>query len=354
MHIRSLGLALGLALAPFTSAFACTTFQIPQSAGKVLANSFDWNHDTGLVLVNKRDMAKTALSFGSSDRPVSWVSRFGSVTFNQVGREFPLAGMNEKGLAIEIMWLDSSVYPSTRTLPTINELQWIQYLLDDAANLDDAVSLASGVQVSDVFAKVHYFACDASGACGSFEYIDGKLNIHRGSDLPVPTLTNDTYDASLAFLKQHEGFGGTLPIPQSFASLDRFVQASWRAQAYQPGAGSAVEYAFDTLDRVAQGDYSKWNLVYEPVAGRAHFRTLRAHTVKDIDLSAFDFSCRTPVKMLDINGAASGSVDSAFTDYTESADQQIVTEATSDFVQSLPAGAVQALAMYPAMAHCRE
>jgi hypothetical protein len=33
------------------------------------------------VLVNKRGLAKRALTLGLADKPVEWVSRFGSITF---------------------------------------------------------------------------------------------------------------------------------------------------------------------------------------------------------------------------------------------------------------------------------
>ena len=33
--------------------------------------------------------------------PASWVSKYGSVTFNQYGRELPTGGMNEAGLVVE-------------------------------------------------------------------------------------------------------------------------------------------------------------------------------------------------------------------------------------------------------------
>jgi choloylglycine hydrolase len=31
-------------------------------------------------------------------KTISWISKYGSITFNQYGREFPTGGMNEKGL----------------------------------------------------------------------------------------------------------------------------------------------------------------------------------------------------------------------------------------------------------------
>ena len=42
---------------------------------------------------------------------ISWTSKFGNVTFNQYGKEFPTGGMNENGLVIELMWLNEARYP---------------------------------------------------------------------------------------------------------------------------------------------------------------------------------------------------------------------------------------------------
>jgi Penicillin V acylase and related amidases len=45
------------------------------------------------------------------EKPIEWISKYGSITFNQSGREFPHGGINEKGLVIEQMWLDEAAYP---------------------------------------------------------------------------------------------------------------------------------------------------------------------------------------------------------------------------------------------------
>ena len=71
------------------------------------------------------------------EKPASWVSRYGSVTFNQYGREFPNGGMNEAGLVVELMWLDDTTYPATDGRPALDCLEWIQYQLDTAATLSD-------------------------------------------------------------------------------------------------------------------------------------------------------------------------------------------------------------------------
>ena len=97
----------GLLLLFVREVTACTTFcsREPLLFGK----NYDWSLGEGLLIVNKREVQKEALT---EDRPARWTSRFGSVTFNQYGREFPNGGMNERGLVVELMWLDETEYPA--------------------------------------------------------------------------------------------------------------------------------------------------------------------------------------------------------------------------------------------------
>ena len=174
------------------------------------------------------------------------------------------------------------------------DLQWIQYQLDRWATVDEVVAHADEVRVTSRTARIHFLACDRTAACAAVEYVDGKLVVHAGAELPVRTLTNDTYEASCAYLQRHEGFGGALPVPSSNESLDRFVRASHlaaRAAAEDRGAPGLVDDGFALLDSVSMGPYSVWNLVYEPRSGRIHYRTAGQPRVKRIDLTRIDFSC---------------------------------------------------------------
>ena len=37
------------------------------------------------------------------EKPIEWISKYGSISFNQFGAEFPYGGINEEGLVVEIM-----------------------------------------------------------------------------------------------------------------------------------------------------------------------------------------------------------------------------------------------------------
>ncbi len=111
-----------------SSADACLTFCFQYGKNVVYGRNFDWHIDTGAVIVNRRDVRKTAFVF-PPEKPVSWVSKYGSVTFNQFSKEVPVGGMNEQGLVIESL-MSVAEHPSMDKRKAINELQWIQYHLD--------------------------------------------------------------------------------------------------------------------------------------------------------------------------------------------------------------------------------
>ncbi len=295
-------------------------------------------------MVNKRGVSKTAVVPGEQN-PASWVSKYGSITFNQIGREYPFGGMNEAGLVVEQMWLDATEYPEPDSRPVVGELQWIQYQLDNFSSVAEVIASDSLVRICSGGATLHYLVCDREGNAATIEFIEGRMIAHTGEELPARVLTNSTYAECLGYLKQHVGFGGGTPMPDSRASEDRFVRAAAAVKNYNSEVPSdvaiedaiiePVDYAFQTLESVAQGDATRWSIVYDIPEGRIHFRTLVGPDIKTVRLDDFDFGCESPVKVLDIHSEAAGSVSADFVDYTTAANRKLV-EAT--FEQYTEAG----------------
>jgi choloylglycine hydrolase len=125
---------------------ACTTFLLePASGGAFFGKNYDWHMGQGLVYVNKRGVQKSALLSSpeqmESQSPAVWTSLYGSITFNQYGKEFPNGGMNEKGLVIEVLWVDVSTFPTQiEKGESVTELQWVQYQLDNFATVAEVVA----------------------------------------------------------------------------------------------------------------------------------------------------------------------------------------------------------------------
>ena len=344
-------LPLGLAAVTMLVApavWACTTFLASHAGQPVFGKDYDWIQGAGLVVTNPRGLQKTALVLKPTDTPAVWTAKYGSITFNQYGVEMPNGGLNEKGLVVEIMWLDSTQYPAPDSRPALNELQWIQHALDLYATVAELAQAAPSVRVSQAYAQVHYLACDASTDCAAFEYIGGQLVITPASAMAAKALTNDTYAASAAYLAGFTGFGGTAATPTSSSSLDRFVRAATLAQVT---AGTTIpNSAFAILDSVAQLS-TVWSIVYLPTNGTIYFRTATMAKVKTVSLAAFSFACGGR-KILDIDNDATGEVGSMFADYTSVANLQLLNRSLASMASVFPPALISLVAAYPDSCRC--
>lgn len=328
---------------------ACTAVLV-ERGGPVLARNYDWDTGAGLVVINKRGVDKEALVLASKDTPATWRSQFASVTFNQYGREFPAGGMNEAGLAVEALWLSSTAYPPADDRPVVNELQRVQQALDRHATVASLVAAAPALRISKAYGRTHYLACDASAACAVFEYLNGALVTSTGAALAAKALTNDTYARSTAFLREHVGFGGAQPIGAGSSSLERFARGS--AFAARHHAAGAPDLGFALLAKVAQGQHTKWSLVYALAERRVYFRTLAARAVKFVDLASFDGSCSTPALALDIDAPLEGDVVAAFQPCSRGVNQALLNRSLGPIEDALPPGAGALVAAYPDSLRC--
>ena len=82
-----------------SSSSACTTACLSGARGPLIAKSYDWHSNEGLVFINKAGVQKSAFLVDVGPA-ATWTSKYASVTFNQYGREMP-NGMNTAGLVVE-------------------------------------------------------------------------------------------------------------------------------------------------------------------------------------------------------------------------------------------------------------
>lgn len=336
-----------LVLASFFTApaFACTTFCLKNGGEVLFGKNYDWMIGDGLVFVNKRNVEKSAMVSGN-ETAARWVSKYGSVTFNQYGKDNPSGGMNEAGLVIELMWLDETEYPKTDSRPVVDVLEWIQYQLDISANVAEVVKNAESVRIASPV-KLHYLVNDKAGNSATVEFLDGNLVAHTGEKLAVAALANDTYEKSLNYSKQ---FAPEKTKTES--SFDRFTRAAQKTKefAQKPKTeAEAVNYAFEILANVAQKNSTQWSIVYDQKRARIHFRSMQSAGVKTIDARIFDYSCGSAVKIFDVNAKEAGDVTAKFTDYTRQANRDLIERSFSgtEFLQKVPASARDEMAEFP-------
>ncbi len=348
--LRSLAVLCTLAVCGLAApAFACTTFCLRDAGRVVFGKNYDWNIGDGMLIVNPKGLARTA---DSGDRPARWTAKYGSVTFNQYGRDFPSGGMNEAGLAIELMWLEGSRYPAPDARHTVDVLQWIQYQLDTQTTVagvlasDRRLRIASG-------APLHYLVADRTGQVATVEFLNGRMVAHSGERLPVAVLTNDTYESSLRYKRD---LGGK-PSPRDERSLPRFARTVDRVRDFSatPGAKKdAVAYAFETLDEAAQPS-TRWSLVYELDRLKVHFRTRERRQIRSLNLADLDFRCSQPVRVLDLADDVAGDVAKRLVPYQRGANRRLVeiSYRSTPFLATTPQPEIERLARVPEMATCQ-
>ena len=302
---KSLALLLLALYAPF--GFACTTFLLSRDGKHYFGRNYDWITGNGVVMVNARGLQKESLK-AEKDQPLDWVARFGSITFNQYGRENPTGGMNEKGLVVELMWLQEARYPGEDSRPALDVLQWVQYQLDCSETVEDVIASDRLVRIaSSGNAPLHYLVADAKGNAATIEFLNGKMVVHKGADLPYPVLTNTPYAEALK---------RTAPATQQSSqaytdnSIGRFATACAMVTRFKDPATAVapVDYAFSILGEVAQGNYTKWSIVYD-ISGRGiHFITHDRQQRKSISFKDVNLSCSTQPLAFPLESTAKGNI----------------------------------------------
>jgi penicillin V acylase-like amidase (Ntn superfamily) len=309
---------------------------------------------TGLVFVNQAGFRKTPLYPQSTS--LSWNAKYGSITFNQYGKEAPMDGMNQAGLVVAEMWLDGTRYPAADSRPPIGELPWMQYQLDNYATVEEVIRADATVRISPGSTPLHFLVADRTGDAAAIEFLSGGMVVHRGGTLPFRALTNNTYDESAAILQQYVGFGGTAPIPSSSDSLSRFVRVADRIARY--GAQDLtpiITYAFATLSSVGLSSTQR-TIVYDITEGKAYFRTRQSWEIKSVQPDTLDVLCRTTSKLLDIDISGGGNVTALFRPYTCAANRDLIYKSYrgTDFLRDTPDNVIDARAAIPdSFACCR-
>ncbi|MFC2171155.1 linear amide C-N hydrolase [Acidobacteriota bacterium] len=336
-----------LAILVSMDGLACTTFCLNRGDTLLFGRNYDWSVEDGLVLINKRNVLKTSIS---AENPAKWRSRYGSITFNQYGRELPMGGMNEKGLVIECMWLQGTTYPKPDDRPQLGELQWIQYQLDTASTVKEVIRSDKAVRIdASTAAPIHFLACDRKGDCATIEFLNGKMTAHTGRKLDYPVLANSTYRDSTRFVRTCEGGESSEVFKSGDNSLHRFFRAAEKVKASSlKDSGPPVDNAFSVLKRVSM-EMTLWSIVYDVRKGRIFFKTKANQSIRFMDIDDFDFTCGTPVKVFDMAAGKKGEISGDFEEYTTKANYDLINASFSgtNFLKDTPDEIRRNLSRYP-------
>lgn len=269
----------------------------------------DWKVEIGTNLwTMPRGVARTGLAGPDS---IEWTAKYGSVVAS--GYDICTTdGVNEKGLAANLLWLAESEYPSADAGgPAISLALWAQYVLDNFATVAEAVAALTAaplrVATAEVpgenrLATVHLAMSDATGDSAIIEYIDGHQTIHHGRAYQVMT-NSPVFSKQLAITEYWEEIGGTVMLPGTNRAADRFVRASFYINAipktddpiesvaavYSVVRNASTPYGISTSDEPNISS-TRWRTVVDHKSLRYFFESALAPNtfwveVKNLDLS---------------------------------------------------------------------
>ena len=300
--------------------FCCTTFVIKSENNLVFGRNLDWVSENGIIVVNQRNKQKQSIVF-PPDKPISWVSKYGSITFNQFGKEFPFGGINEKGLVIEIM-VANAEYPKADNRKAVNELQWIQYQLDNSSSLEEVIANDKIIRLSKINQELHFLVADKDGNIAVIEFVKGEMVIYKDDKLLFPVLENDSYETSLKKYQNKQD--------------SRFTTATQKVVNYNEKTNqSAIDYSFEILEDVALD--GSWSIVYDIKKITIDFVTKSNRKRKKIDLKAFDFNCNQATLVYDLEAENNGLINNKFVGLTNEINKDKMKDAMKKNMIMLPA-----------------
>lgn len=310
------------------AAHACTRILWNDNDQAVLVTrSMDWEPETSdpMLVISPRGISRSGDRIGTArttdPNPLTWKSRYGSVTVTAKGAGVA-DGMNEKGLAAHALWMNAADFGDRdASRPGMHDGLWVQYILDRAATVEQAIALTRAVDITPVtlpgglLVPLSVAVEDASGDSAILQYVNGELTVFHGPQYRV--MSNDPPYAEALALVDPDGYADATrldPLAGNTNSADRFVRATFYLDFLRRTTPRTLEEAkaslmsvarnvsdpigapMDTPGSVDETDYrtladlTHLTYTYEPTRRLGFLVT---------DLTEIDFSAGQPVRVLD-------------------------------------------------------
>ncbi|MGI9241900.1 MAG: linear amide C-N hydrolase [Verrucomicrobiales bacterium] len=337
-RIASLALGLFALVTSLNSAGACTAITLRAEDGSFIqARTMEWGAfdlQSDLIIVPRGHQFTGVTPDGKPGH--QWSATYGVLGINGLGRPDITDGLNEKGLAVSLLYLpgvaDYQPYDPDEASSAISPMQAANWILTNCASTAELREKLPSIKVVPVAeeaiggipAPLHFLVSDPGGKTLVVEYTDKKLNIY---DNPVGVMTNSpkfpwhlTNLTNYLFVKPEDvapvkigglelkptGSGsGMLGLPGDFTPTSRFVRAvAYRNTVPEMKTGDrCIEEAFRILnnfdipigtmgggdDPSVLGD-TQWTTAMDTKALRYYYRTMHNHRIRVIDLKKIDFA----------------------------------------------------------------
>jgi len=324
---------------------------------KYLAQNYDYNLDHGLVSVNLKGKRKSN-GEAEADKVVEWITKIGSITFNQFSLELPVSGMNEAGLVVSLLWHEEGDYGHDKTIQRLNPLQWIQYQLDNFPSVQHVVEGLESIHPEQGPIPLHFSVLDASGNSMFIEFIDGKLQLHRNTKIPV--LTNTSYSDCI----EGTALSDSIPEQLNVNSRARFNHLYEQLDKLD---NPTTKNGFELLESVSQtakngsrfpwngnsdsDTVTAWSIVFNTVDKSISLRSYQNRAIREFRLSEYHFESDGDDFIMDVNAGVAGPALPFFTEYSKEKNNAILELSAQNM--GLPGSMVSAVADAVDQIHCQ-
>lgn len=335
MKLKSLVLTLICFSGLINASFACTKFTNQFQNGNVYtARTFDLCVDIpyNVIVYPRGYHGDGGVLTGKN---LTWINKYGVVAIRQVNGKVTadVDGLNEKGLGINLLYLDKTKYPK-RDLnkPGIDMFKWVSYALGSYASVKEVLDNLNDYQIItyptriadvDVLFPIHISIEDASGDNAVIEFIHGKIKIYHDSKYNI--MTNEpVYEKqlqNLAKIKKTKNYSEEF-LPGGANAANRFVRASFYSQT-MPERGDNEQAIADMLNAVKGvsvpyfKDYTKhcgfvtynpgadawptqWTTIFDHKNKVLYLYDSKTQKHVKVDLTKFDLNDGQPLKVLDV------------------------------------------------------
>ncbi|CAH0529814.1 linear amide C-N hydrolase [Vibrio hippocampi] len=326
---------------PAQSVLACTAITLNADDGSIIqARTQEWgSFDLRSKVIKVPQKVAMQGTTPDGKNGLSWETKYGAVGINAIDLPIFVDGMNEKGLAVSVLYLPGFAqfqdYDSQQRDRTIAAFDLPTWILTTKANVEEIKAELPNIRVSDVKVAsfgniappIHFLVTDSKGGSIVIEYTEGKLDIY---DNEVGVVTNSpSYPWHLINLRNYIGLqpraagpktvdeitlspigvgSGMLGLPGDFTPPSRFVRAAALRNTVVKLEDSeqAINESFRILDNFniplgsttasdqlpedgLQGS-TQWTTAMNAKSLEYYYHTLDNRTLRKIDLNDIDFT----------------------------------------------------------------
>lgn len=235
--------------------FGCSTFSVMNENGEFLfGRNFDWYHCDALIVVSYPEDAFASISTVNTNFITQGTGMGAALSGNDsiltaAALYAPLDGMNEQGLCVSVNMIeDSDTIEQNTEKPDITTTTAVRLILNNAADVDEAVKLLEAYDLHASFGyMVHFALSDAKGNHVAVEYVDNEMVVTQ-----TPVVTN-------FYLAEGEKHGmGTSQSHERYELLMGILEGQETL---------SEEDVKDALERVSKhhyndGETTEWSIIY--------------------------------------------------------------------------------------------